>query len=47
MLAIKAISFELGQPLSEQARNALQETESFLLKLLQQKDFKLWDQPHK
>ncbi len=43
LLAIRGLSFELGDELTEQAQSNLQIAEDFILKVLSHKDFSLWD----
>ncbi len=44
MLAIQGSSFELGQGLSQQAKLNLQQAEEFVLKILSDDGFTLWDE---
>lgn len=43
MLAIAGFNFELGQGLSQRARFNLQQAKEFLHRILNQRDFGLWD----
>lgn len=43
MLAIQGLSFELGDSLSDQAQRNLLRAKNFIIPVLQQQDFRLWD----
>lgn len=45
MLAIRGISFELGQGLSEQASTHLKLASEFIYSILNKTDFSCWDEP--